>query len=73
MMQRIKNAKLRLARGSQDLQHVRDTTIRFCDNLQAISYFAALGNEIVIGVDDDERGGSFSYFRFSIFFPPMRT
>jgi len=63
MMQRIKNAKLRLARGSQDLQHMRSTIIRFCDNLQAIPYFAALGNEIVIGIDDEKRGELFFIFQ----------
>src|SRR6516225_1974088 len=36
MMQRIENAQPRLPRSIQDLQHVRNTIIRFCDSLQAV-------------------------------------
>src|SRR4029453_1449720 len=51
MMQRIEDAKPRLPRRMQNLQHMRNTTIRFCDSLQAIPCLAALGNEIVIRID----------------------
>src|SRR5262249_42061640 len=36
MMQRIENAQPRLPRCIQDLQHVRNTIIRFGDRLQAV-------------------------------------
>src|SRR5262245_58791730 len=57
MMQRIEDAKPRLARSIQDLQHVRDTTIRFCYRLQAIPYLASLGNEVVVRIDHNECSG----------------
>src|SRR5262250_485626 len=50
MMQRIKDAKLRLACSGQDLQHVRNTLICFRNALQTVPHFASLGNEIVIGI-----------------------
>jgi hypothetical protein len=37
MMQRIEDVKPRLPRRIQDLQHMRHTTIRFRNSLQAIS------------------------------------
>ena len=51
MMQRIENAKFRLPRSIQDLQHVSNTIIGFGYVLQAIPYLAALGNEVVVGID----------------------
>ena len=51
MMQRIEDAKLRLPRSIQDLQHMRNTLICFCNSLQAIPYLASLGNEVVIRID----------------------
>src|SRR5262245_53077104 len=36
MMQRIENAKPRLPRGIQDLQHMRNAIICFCNSLHAI-------------------------------------
>src|SRR5262249_42548464 len=36
MMQRIEDAKPRLPRRIQNLQHMRNTTISFCNSLQAI-------------------------------------
>ena len=59
MMQRIEDAKLRLPRSIQNLQHMWNTTIRFCNSLQAIPYFASLGNEIVIRIDDEKCGDLF--------------
>jgi hypothetical protein len=35
-MQRIENAKLRIPRCIQDLQHMRNAMIYFCNSLQAI-------------------------------------
>src|SRR5437762_14331329 len=50
-MQRIENAKLGLPRGIEDLQHIRNTVVRFGNALQAIPYFASLRNEVVIWID----------------------
>src|SRR5262249_23491856 len=46
-VERIEDAKLRLPRRIQDLQHMRNTLVGFSHTLQAIPYFPALGNEIV--------------------------
>src|SRR5262245_61833381 len=54
-MQRIKYAEPRLPCGIQNLQHMRDTIICFCNSLQAIPYFASLGNEIIVWIDDKKR------------------
>ncbi len=53
-MQRIEDAKLSLPRSVQDLQHMRNTIFCFCNNLRAILYFASLGNEIVVRIDDEK-------------------
>ncbi len=58
-MQRIKDAKLRLPRRIQDLQHMRNTTVLFCNRLQAIPYLASLGNEIVVRIDHQKCGELF--------------
>ena len=71
MMQRIEDTKLRLSRSIQDLHHMRNTLIRFCDGLHAVPYFATFGNEIVIGIDDEKCSDLFVKFRFAMFFPPM--
>src|SRR5215469_9091560 len=55
VMQRIKNTNPRLPGSSHDIQHVRNAVICFCDILDAIPYFASLGNEIVVWIDDDKR------------------
>src|SRR5436190_12620412 len=54
-MQRIEDAKLRPPRGIQDLPHVWNTFVSFGNALQAIPYFAAIGNEIIVGIDDHQR------------------
>src|SRR6516225_1926942 len=51
VMQRIENTQTRLPRSIQDLQHMWNTIICFCNSAQAIPHFASLGNEIVIRVD----------------------
>jgi hypothetical protein len=53
-MQRVEDAKLRLPRSIKDLQHMRNTIICFCNSLQAMPYFASLGNEIVVWIDDEK-------------------
>src|SRR6516162_5588044 len=47
MMQGIKNTKPRLPASIHDVQHVRNAVICLCNILDAIPYFASLGNEIV--------------------------
>src|SRR5262249_20382088 len=56
MMQRIEDAKPRLPRGSQDLQHVRNAVIRFCNSADATPELASLGNEVVVRIDHQKRG-----------------
>ena len=50
-MQRIEDAKLRLSRSIQDLLHMRKAIVCFRNGLQAIPYFASLGNDIVGRID----------------------
>lgn len=51
MMHGIEDAKLRLPRGIQDLQHVRHAVVGFGDRLDAGPDLATLGNEVVIRID----------------------
>src|SRR4029453_6560534 len=51
MMHRIEHSKLGLPRRIQDLQHMRDTSVAFCDIPQAVPYLPSLGNEVVVRVD----------------------
>src|SRR5215469_8607319 len=51
-MHRIENPQSSFSRSAQQLQHMRDAVIGLCDAFDAIPYFAALGNEIVVRVDD---------------------
>jgi hypothetical protein len=34
---------------------MRNTIICFCNRLQAFPYFASLGNEVVVRIDDEKR------------------
>jgi hypothetical protein len=52
---------------------MRNTIICFSHSLRAIPYFASLGNEIVVRIDDESAVVSLSYFGFVTFFPPMRS
>src|SRR5262245_14453648 len=56
MMQRIEHAQSGLARGVQDLHHMRDAVVGFSDRLHAIPKLASLGDEIVVRVDHEKRG-----------------
>src|SRR4029453_12804958 len=51
MMQCIEDPKLRLPRGIQDLQHMRNAVICFCNSPNAVPYLASLGNEVVVRID----------------------
>src|SRR6185369_4070392 len=53
-MQRIENAKLRLPRSIEDLQHMRNAPIGFCNTFETIPELASLGNEIVVRIDDEK-------------------
>jgi hypothetical protein len=46
-----------------DLRHVRDAIVRFCNMLDARPYFAALGNEIVVGIDEENCSSLFLKLR----------
>src|SRR5215475_13089206 len=48
MMHCIEDAKLRLPRGVEDLQHIGNAAIRLRDSPNAVPKLAALGNEVVI-------------------------
>src|SRR5215469_2342900 len=54
-MQCIEDTKLRLPRRVQYLQHMRNAVIRFCNSPNAVPYFAAFGNKIVIRIDHQKR------------------
>ncbi len=73
MIQPIENAEFRLPSSIQDLQHMRNTIASFCNSLQAIPYFASLGNEIVIWVDQQKCGDLFVELQICHAFPPMRS
>src|SRR5262245_1544898 len=51
MMQRIKDAQIRIPCGIQNLQHIRNTLIGFCNSFNPIPHLAAFGNEIVVWID----------------------
>ena len=53
-MESIENADVRLSRSIEDLEHMSNTLVRFCNTLQTIPYFATLGNEVVIWVDHNK-------------------
>src|SRR5262245_32773064 len=51
MMHCIEDWKLRLPRGVEDLQHIRNAAIRLRDSPNAVPELATLGNEVVVGID----------------------
>src|SRR5215471_17281379 len=51
MMHSIEDAKLRCARGIQNLQHVGNAVVCFSDCFDEGPELAALGNEVVVGID----------------------
>src|SRR5215469_16205523 len=59
MMQRIEDAKLRLPRSIQDLQHMRNATIRFCNGPNSVPYLPTFRHESGVGVDDEKGGDVF--------------
>src|SRR5215471_18665791 len=55
MMHRVKHTKPGLPRRIQDVQHVRNTVVRFGNALHAGPYLTPLGKEVVIRIDYQER------------------
>src|SRR5262245_60455543 len=55
-MQRVERAQSRLSRRAQDLQHVGHALVGFGHALQPIPDLAAFGNEVVVRIDDEQRG-----------------
>src|SRR5262249_17780654 len=55
MMQRVEDAKISLPRPVQDRQHVGHAVVRFGHGPHAIPELPALGDEVVVRIDDDER------------------
>src|SRR5215813_6079240 len=51
MMHCIEDPKFRLPRGVEDPQHIRNAAISLSDSPNAVPELAALGNEVVIGID----------------------
>src|SRR5215831_6499523 len=51
MMHGIEDAKLRCACSIQNLQHVRNAVVCFSDRFDEGPELAALGNEVVVGID----------------------
>src|SRR5262245_50834016 len=52
MMHGIEDAKRHFTRGIQDLQHVGNAVVCFSDSFDAGPDLAALGNEVVVGIND---------------------
>ena len=71
-MQRIEDAKPRLPRRMQDLQHMRNTIICVRNSLQAIPYFASLGNEVVVRIDHQKCSDLVVTFDVPCLFLPCR-
>ena len=56
MMHRIEDAELYPSRGVENLQHVGNAVVGFGDGLDARPDLAAFGNEVVVGIDHQQRG-----------------
>src|SRR5215471_9207577 len=56
MVHRVENPHPYLSCNVEQLQHMRNAIISLCDALDAIPYFSALGNEIVVGIDHQKPG-----------------
>jgi hypothetical protein len=58
-MHRVENPDTGFSSRFKNLRHMRNTLVALGDALYAIPYFAALGNEVVIGIDYDKSGDLF--------------
>src|SRR5262245_62771610 len=59
MMQRIEDPKLRSPRGIQNLQHMRNTVIRFCNDPNTFPQLTSLGDEVVVRIDHQKSSDFF--------------
>ena len=67
-MQRIEDAKLRVPRSIQDLQHIRNALICFCNSLQETHNLPSLKNEIVVRINNEKCSHSLSILDSPCFF-----
>ena len=51
---------------------MRNTLVDFGNSLQAIPYFAALGNEVVVWIDHEKCGDLFIKLQISTLVSPVR-
>ena len=56
MMHRIEDAELCPARGVENLQHMADAVVGLGHGLDARPDLTAFGNEVVVGIDHQQRG-----------------
>ena len=63
VMHGIEDAQLRLPRSISNLQHVGDTVVRLGDGLDARPELAALGNEVVVGINHQKCGDALVVLR----------
>ena len=54
MMERIENPKPRLPRRIQNFEHVRNALVSFRNALDTVPYLSAVGNEVVVRIDDQK-------------------
>src|SRR5262245_41697581 len=59
MMQCIEDPKLRIPRGIQDLQHMRNTVVRFCNGPNSSPQLTSLGDEVVVRIDHQKSSDFF--------------
>src|SRR5262245_17515880 len=59
MMHDIEDEKLRIPRGIQDLQHMRNTVIRFCNDPNTFPQLASLRDEVVVRIDHQKSSNFF--------------
>ena len=55
MMKSVEDAQPGLARGVEDFLHVGEAVVGYCDPFHAIPKTSALGDEVVVWVDHQER------------------
>ncbi len=70
-MERIEHSDSRPPSSVENLHHVGNTLVRFGDALQTVPHLAALGDQIVVGIDDDKCGDLLFVCQLCLFFSPM--
>src|SRR5579872_2022258 len=58
-MERVEHSDSRPPSSVENLHHVGNTLVRFGDALQTVPHLTALGDEVVVGIDDDKCGDLF--------------